>query len=329
MTETYSNSELSKYRTCIRAWSYNYSELIVAHGDREPLWFGSLVHAGLELFWSDDDTITEQDLHDELEAWATKNPTDLHNYDILMIQAHAMIRAYWAKWGASRLDYTERQAEGVFVLDIGIEGIKYTGKIDAVGRNKEGILCLIEHKTTGMEIHDPASFYWQRLALDNQITGYQTAMMEQYGEPLQIIYDVLRKPVSKKPKMKKQVRIKKDETVDEFATRKAENTESIEEYEKRINAEYVLALDSYIVRRNISRTDEQRQVWFDEMVDTIKQIETKKKDFVPVYPRNDSSCYKYGGTCEYFGVCCGMMKTDDPSFRAKSAKHEELIEEIK
>ena len=321
--ETFSNSELGCRRMCARKHKYKYIDLKVKSGEAEPLWFGSLVHAALELFWSDKE-LGLKELIKELHDWADANPYD-RDSTYLMIQAEVMITGYWERWGSNRDEYTDRQAELVFQADIENPHAKFTGKIDAIARHiKTGDLHLIEHKTTAMDIADPAAMYWQRLSLDNQITGYQFAMMERFGEPITIIYDVLRKPTSKKPKMKKRVVKKKTETQEDFEIRKADVMESNQEFADRIREDYLAKLPELCVRRHIHRTQKNRDEWKQEVNDTINQILESKRSFDPVFTKNDTACTMYNTLCEYFLVCCGMGNLDSDSFRSKGAKHEEL-----
>lgn len=52
---------------------------------------------------------------------------------------------------------------------------------------------MIEHKTSTEDI-GPGSAYWQRLILDNQISNYNTGLRALGYEPIDILYDVAKRP---------------------------------------------------------------------------------------------------------------------------------------
>ena len=53
---------------------------------------------------------------------------------------------------------------------------------------------LLEHKTTSEEISEPDAIYWQRLAIDAQVSSYCLAHWQMQERLAGTVYDVIRKP---------------------------------------------------------------------------------------------------------------------------------------
>jgi len=284
---------------------------------------GSLVHFALERFWQNKKA-TEMDIISALNEWSEDNPyNDARDEEIYLAQARAMMAGYWNAWHRSREDWEYIGVEGPVRMELEGTGYEFVGKFDALATYiPQDKKFLIEHKTTSEDIERPDAFYWLRLQSDKQLTGYKAAKEREIGEEIGLLYDVLRKPTGRGPKMKSRIVKRKTETQEEFELRKADATESFFEYQERLEAEYVEAPGTFFARREIFRTLEDLEEWEQELITTIKTVEQFKAS--DIFPRNDGHCKRFGSVCPYFGVCNKMESIDSGNFKDKESKHVEL-----
>jgi hypothetical protein len=276
---------------------------------------GELVHSLLEDFKRNDSS--PKNAFDNLGKYAEHDFWGTADGQIELHRVRAMMRVYWQCWGREREDWDVIENEAEFLMEIA-PGLSYGGKRDMVARC-DGVLYLWDHKTTSEEIANVGTDFWQGLAFDRQITSYSEAIRRQYGELPRVLWDVIKKP-SGKPKMKKRVAKRKSETQEEFEARKAEQMESLEEYEERLFDEMVSDADSYLVRREVYRTREQHEKNLKEVIETCMEIE----NYQGSYPRNDSMCRGRYGSCPYLGVCSGVESLDSDRFERLENPHPEL-----
>ena len=158
--------------------------------------------------------------------------------------------------------------------------------------------------------------------LDPQLVGYAQALSQSSDEPVDMMYDVIKKHSSLGPKLRKGVRKKKDETAEEWEMRRADETETWEEYGDRVMADYRADPAKYFKRRYISRTKKELEEWSTEFrVDAEEIQRAKERD---VHPKVHGACGKAHYKCEYFDVCTSMCSIDDDRFRTKTNRHPEL-----
>lgn len=129
---------------------------------------------------------------------------------------------------------------------------------------------IVEHKTTGMEITEQ---YEYNLLWDEQILAYMLMTGARH-----VWYTVCRKPT---------IRLKKDETEEEFYHRMVEW--------------YDTDTDSKIRLLKIERTDEEVEQF---RLDLISMCDTMKKaESAGEYYKNTCHCNMWGRRCEYSSVC--------------------------
>lgn len=315
------NSEVSTFRSCVRKWYYNYILQFKPSKASLPLYIGDVIHQALELFWNGRELTI---ILDFVDHFCDDNPPP-KDEETTITHIKVMLIGYFAKWAEDRKNWDVIEVEKMVGFDFG--GFKYRGKVDVVARYKpDNRVYIIEHKTASDDIGSTSDFYWQRLEVDNQITGYQRAVIGELGGDVGIIYDVLKKPTTKGPKLLKSVRQKKNETDEEFEERKMqnrfENTESYPAYFERIQKDYSENLDSHFVRRTVYRNESQREEWESEINQTYKFMKITLAN--QCFPKNDSMCKGRYGVCEFFPVCAGMDDIESENYRKKEAKHEEL-----
>jgi hypothetical protein len=173
-----------------------------------------------------------------------------------------MLSAFVKNITLPKIQHVERP----FDVSIGY-GIRLVGYIDAVALSGEPI----EHKTTSTKIDEQ---YIYKTNFNEQINIYLLALSLIYGKPVtKLIYTAIQKP---------QIRLKKDETQEQFLQRQfewySENTQ------EKIGC------------FNTHRTPEELDLYADELRAIAKEIRNCK-----VFYRNPSACSIYG--CQYSHLC--------------------------
>lgn len=293
-----SSSSLSVFRECPRKWQYTYVYRRVRTTDSPALSLGRAVHKAIEhLLNSGRDSMLSY-LHDV-------------SADIDEQQA-AIVAAMLVHYRAPDLEIlgVEQDFEIPVVDQDGatMNGYTLQGRIDAVARDLDGCIWVVEHKTTTQEIQGYGP-YWRKLSVDHQIAFYCLAI-----GAVGCVYDVLKKPT---------LRIKQGETEPEFERRYAELVaksksgrssarrkmpETIDEYLARC-VEQLSSRYEYYAQRMIYKTaddlrEAQRDLW--QQVSMLDFCLTRG-----MFPRNSGSCQGVYGYCEYLDVCTGCASLDD------------------
>lgn len=314
------NSERSCYRRCPRKWYYNYQLLRVPVQTSEPLWFGSAIGKGLDAIWDG-----RSDFLKPFSAYIEKHGyKDSEKLLVPNFKGEAMLTAY------SRLYLDDLDTYEVIAtehpISYDMNGVTLKGMLDKVLRHKiSGKLYVLDHKTTKDDIQDPSSDYWQIKILDPQLVGYKVALEAEFGEPVSMIYDSIKKHGSKGPKLRKGVRKKQSESDEAWEMRKADETESWKEYADRLMSDYCDNPDEYFRRRVIERSKEELVEWEGEFMTDAHAIEHAKGG--AAHPKNHGSCGKAHYKCEYFNVCTKMDSIESDNFVTKKFRHPELENE--
>jgi hypothetical protein len=182
------------------------------------------------------------------------------------------------------------------------------GKIDGILRCRStGAIKVLEHKTTSEGI-DAGSDYWERLAMDGQISKYVMAAVVQGGHDVRsVVYDVAKKPGQRPLRAGKP------------------NEETPEEFHRRCLEVIREEPASYFTLREIPRSDSDLLEYRKDAWSLSRQILYYRRE--KIWPRNPSACTAYG-QCEFFDLCAGRASVDGIRFARKAKKHAELsIEE--
>jgi adenosine deaminase len=184
------------------------------------------------------------------------------------------------------------------------------------------------------------------LRMDDQVSVYLLALMAKWQNPfLSGYYTVLKKPGTK-PNLKREYRIVSKSTgkslCDESFRLKSdaqkkekelkgamdgydgeivlnERTETAQEYEERLIADYLARADFYFDRQVVSRTREEIQ----EMMEKIRTV-VSEIGILPPYRSQGIHCT----WCEFRDVCLSSRESQELAlqyyFQKKEARHEEL-----
>ena len=198
--------------------------------------------------------------------------------------------------------------------------------------------------------------------MDPQISIYVDACKDLGYEIAGCIYDIIRKPrirPRKKTKLRMtkgkpckscggKVNLKCENPHNEYELCKCQNTgfirctkcdagwakrpkpysnqrledETLEEYSARLVDVICKKPDETYTRYEIVRLDHELEAARRDLWVTVQQIE-RDRDLGA--PRNPSACHKYGGTCDFFGVCTGADSLDNVhNFKRPKTAHPEL-----
>lgn len=303
------NSELTAFRRCALEHHYGYELGVRPLGaDPESLRFGSLFHVGLEAWWLAYQHPGEQ-LTAALEAM---RPHALDDYDFA--RAECLMRGYDARWaGAEDIEVIAVEQQFTTELRNPLTGAKsrtyqLAGKLDALVLNRgDGRVYVVEHKTSSEDI-GPGSQYWERLRIDAQISTYFAGARALGHEPAGCLYDVIAK--SRHAPLKATPEESRKYTKDgRLYANQRDRDESAEEYGVRL-AEVICAEPDRYYRRGfvVRLPDEEREAAYDAWQTARLMREARAAG---IYPRNVSSCERYGRMCGYFPVCTHAASLDD------------------
>ncbi len=315
------NSALSCYRRCPREYLYSYVQGYRSRQDQEALRIGTLIHVGLELWWKG------SQLADVLMA-ATHGAAD--EYEAAKIRV--MLIGYDARWSDERGNYTLRGVEMEFRAPLRNPETGAPSRTFELGGKIDGLLerGILEHKTTSTEI-GIGSVYWQKLALNSQVSTYYAGARALGVEPDVCVYDVLRKP-SLRPS---QVPLKDEDGVKIVLDAKGERVrtkdgkkwrqtsdteagyvlqtrpETPEEYEARLTEEVASAPDAYYQRGDIVRLESEEREYAQDVWQLTQAM--REAERLNAYVRNTDACERYGSMCSFWPVCSGTATLDDAS----------------
>lgn len=312
-------SRLRDARACQRRHRYRYLEGFVPLEDVGPLRFGQMFHRGLEAWWSNTG-------EDRLPAALETIPGDADKYEAAMVRA--LLVGYDARWQDEQLEVLAVEKEFRVRLinpETGQPSRTWQlgGKCDAIARDRDGLVLLVEHKTTIDDI-TPGSDYWKRLRLDGQVSIYFQGAIEAGFDVAACLYDVVRKPLHRPFKATPEADRKYTKAGALYANQR-DADEPPEEYFDRLVAAIAEDPKRYFARGEVVRLDAEMDEATFDVWNLAKQL--REGMLANRFPRNPDSCVTYGRTCAFFGVCSGEQSLDDPLlFRRVENVHPELTQ---
>lgn len=330
------NSAMSCYRRCPREYMYSYVLGYRSRIEQEALRIGTLIHQGLELWWKG------ADMADVL-AVADK-AADAYE----AAKVRVMLRGYDARWSGERDSYVVRAVEAEFRAPLVNPGSGAPSRTFELGGKIDVLLDrgIVEHKTSSADL-GLGSVYWQKLALNSQVSTYFAGARALGVEPERCIYDVLRKP-GQRPSLvpitdEAGFKVVLDEQGERVycktpskggpKPRETGDTklgyvlqtrpETPEEYEERLTADVAADPDRHYQRGEVVRLEKEERdhaedVWL--LTQSMREAERAN-----AFARNTDACERYHGMCSYWPVCSGEASIDDPSRYEKVENvHQEL-----
>jgi hypothetical protein len=354
MSQLYTSSRLRVLRACLRLHYYRYTLGIqTAAGDAAR--FGTVGHAALEawlLAWQ------AGDIEGRLPAaLAAIDASDLGAYDKARLRA--LIVAYDTRWGGEEWEILAVEVEFRYELGEHLIG----GKCDAIIRDRrDGRVYVLEHKLTGQDA-SPGGAYWQRLAIDTQVSIYVDGATMLGYEIAGVIYDVLQRP-RHEPKLATPVADRKY-TVGKGCKLCGGNLQG-KQGTGAVGDRTCAACKGTGWRHdengkpeaprlysNQRDTDESVDAFAERIVDEIasnvdayliRGVVVRLEDELPkmrndlldairleraaalfdVHPRNPDACERYGALCPMFAACAGQADIADETRFPRGAAHPEL-----
>jgi hypothetical protein len=312
--------------------------------EASALFFGTLVHHGLEAWWQASLRGQPQ------EHWLTAAMTAMGERDVDeldLAKARVMLTGYHLRW----------QDEPYEVLSVEQEFLgpllnpktrkpsktwRLAGKLDVVVRDRrDGLVRIIEHKTSAEDV-SPGSDYWKKLRLDGQVSVYFEGARILGYEVAELIYDVLAKPrheLSAVPVLDESgAKMVLDATGNRVRTAQGKwrqtgdstqgfvlqtRPETPEEYALRVATAIAEEPTKWFSRGTVVRLEAElaeagRDTW--ELAQAL-QYDTVQGRF----PRNPDACHQPGRVCPYWSICTGEASPDDATqFRSSANVHPEL-----
>lgn len=318
-------SQARTFRRCQREALLAYEQGYRAVSDAASLRFGTLIHAGLEAWFlaRRDGAQALDAAHLAIAEGAAANPeTD----DVDIVKAEELLRGYDARWSDEPLDVLAVEAQ--FAADLrnpatGAPSRTFAlgGKIDAIVRDREGRVLIVEHKTTSEKI-GPGSDYWQKLTLDAQVSTYFVGARSLGYEPAACVYDVIAKP-KLAPLKATPVESRKYTKAGTLDARQRETDESLGEFRARYREKIADDPSAVYQRGEVVRLEEEERDAAHDMWMTAVAIREARVS--GRWPRNPDGCERYHRMCSFFGVCTRTASLDDAAqFRRAETTHEEL-----
>ncbi len=310
------HSRLRAVRACQRLHDLEYNRGYRAVKEQDALRFGSLIHRGLEAWFT---AAPDARLTDALAA-INAEPADPFD----LARATVLLCGYDERWGGEVFETLAVESQfrcSLINPDTGRESQTFdlAGKVDAVVR-MAGRVILVEHKTTSEDI-GIGSDYWKRLRLDGQVSLYFDGAASLGFNVEACLYDVLRKPALR-PYLATpadQRKFKKDGTL--YANQR-DADETPAEFQARLAEAVAEDPTRYYQRGEVTRLDLELDEARHDRWDLARQI--RESQLTGRHPRNPEACCRFG-TCSFFPACTGEASLDDPTlFRKLEEVHPEL-----
>jgi hypothetical protein len=185
--QLYTASRLRVLRECPRKHLYRYV-LGLRSAETADMRFGTVGHAALEAWYR---SWKAGDLDGRLPAaLAVVETAYLPDAPFEAAKLRLLVIAYHERWGGEDWEIVDVEVEFRYRLGDHLIG----GKIDALIRTRgDGRVYVVEHKFTGTDttLGGP---YWERLALDTQVSIYIDGAAMLGHEIAGCVYDVIKRP---------------------------------------------------------------------------------------------------------------------------------------
>jgi len=308
------NSRAGTFRTCPRKHYLRYELGIAPEQESAALRVGRGFHALQEFFAGGDSPESAQALLQDLDP-----------YEQALVAA--MFTVHRERWSADP-PHEVVASELSFELPLRNPETgaaspiwRRAGVIDKIYR-VDGRLLIKDYKTTTEDI-SPASDYWTRLMLDQQMTIYVDAARELGYDVQGIFYDVAVRPMHR-PKMATPADQRKYTKAGTLYAAQREVDETPDEYCARVADAMREDMGRYFVRHEIARLDSDLEdVRYEQW---CQQLAIREGQRSGRWMRNPSACaglYR----CPYLNICHQHLTPDTPApdgFRILADVHPEL-----
>lgn len=329
------HSRMQCFKACPRKHYYRYELGVRRSATAKPLRMGAAIHIGLDLRAqgrsTDEATLEAVAAYEVVPDWC-KSEEDIFEWMIEGEIVGRLLAAYFWYWErgddipADIRPVEVIETEQSFELPIknpetgGTSTVfRQAGKRDQIVRLADGALVVMEHKTCSEDL-SPTSDYWLRLRIDQQISQYVVAALEEGHAVTDVLYDAIRKPTIKPSQVplvdEDGVKIVLDANGERVRTKDGKKwresgdaaqglkpqtrTETCKEFGDRLSRDIGERPDYYFARRRIPRLDAdlddfRTELWQQQQAIRAAQLNGR-------WYRNTSACLTMG-RCEYLDVC--------------------------
>ena len=276
-----SPSQAAIARACWKKYYWKYIEGLEPIKRDVKLTLGGVVHEAFDEFYnghSETDILTEIKNKFDQEISRLTEPGDVEKMIIAKYTAVGMWAYYPYK---NKNDFQEIHSEEEFSISFGrkVRGVRLRGRVD--GRvKKENCWWVREVKTTSN-----AALFEKQLDVADQATGYVYALRKLGFDVVGVMYDLIRKPL---------LRQRAQESVDDFG--------------KRIMADYKERPDEYYTRPYTYRTHVDLKHYEEDMIDLAREIRDHRRR--GLWRRNPDACWRFNRECEFKKIC--FQENPDP-----------------
>lgn len=317
-------SEVRCFQRCRREHLLRYRMQLRPVVEHENLRFGSLVHRGLEAWWStwpNDDALEV--------ALAAMQPAEGVEVDAFeLVRAEELLRGYHLRWRAQEYEVLGVETEFLAKVVNPLTGVAsrtaaFSGKIDALVREvATGRVLVVEHKTSSEDV-SIGSPYWRRLRLDPQVSNYFVGARSLGLDVVGCLYDVIAKPALRPAKATPVESRKYRKSDGKLYENQRETDETPEEYRARVREKIAGEPDAFFARGEVVRSEEDERDAALDLLWTARDM--REAELAGRYPRNPGGCVRYGHTCDFFDLCTHVTSADDVTrYRVAAVAHEEL-----
>ncbi len=281
---------------------------------------------------------------------AVAESTAISTDPYLLAKANAVLDAYKRHYAQFLNDIDIIAVEDEYAFELvnpetsgASRTFQLAGKIDArIQREGRSTQTVVEHKTTTDSL-DPDSDYWDRLAMDSQVSGYYLAASV-IGAPVEnVLYDVILRPAQRPGTIpllddegKKTLRDAEGNVVTNKDGSKRQSPqagcafdsrpETPEEFGARIAAIIAENPSRFFAQREIARLDSEVIAYMRDSWALSQEILYRRR--MNIWPRNPDACTQMGG-CEFFALCSNRAEVDGIRYQVKTGPtHNELSSEI-
>ena len=293
--KTITQSRLRAWRKCSRMHHLRYVEGWQTTKTQEALDYGTLIHRAIGAFWLGENWVVL--LQDSL-----KTGTD----PVQIAKAVTVMDAYAWTW-SDRARYEVLAVEAPFRTPVinpetmrASQTYELEGKIDLLLRERAtGAVILVEHKSTADNFEDDAAPYWDRIAMDTQLSLYVIGAESLGYQVDKIIYDVVARP-SHRPHSATPEEARKYTKAGKLYANQRERDETPHEFTRRMREMVEANPGKFSRRREFARLDNEIREAMADLWHDARMI--REAEIAGRAPRNPDACHQYG-TCAFYDIC--------------------------
>ncbi len=310
---TVSNSRIKSWRRCRRLHHYKYNEKIERIKPKATLLKGRIIHELIEAYiagedWKEVLAGYEEEYNKLFQEEKEEFGNIIENMETIMNN----YISYWEKQPIKYLSHQGKNAEFDFTIPL-VEGmINLTGKIDAVAKDKNGRVWIVERKTFGKGI--PSEDL--RFSDIQTVIYYKAAQEIGFPQPNGVLWDYIKSKPPTKPQLLKSGELSKkkkiDSTTDTYLQAIKDQGLNPEDYED-ILEELEGKEDKFLRRIYLPSPDQIAEIIMAELIQTAKEI---------YFLGDISKARSLGwdcdpGRCDYYNLCYAELHGLDTDYLKK------------